>query len=334
MTWFERLTGFAEESPEQVRDRLVVAGDRLVSKANGRSYTHGTLETPTLAELRQRVAGLGPASGTLTVREQVADVQRLHTDPANAGALFQVASQFNLLEMVSPERTPEDGVGIYEYDRTQGPACAIAAGAGTIYRNYFVPVRGQVGQTAVSQINCLADIGQALGNGNGRYWQMRNGYALPTLAGLTHIDAQLQGMSAAKLDDLRGLLRVGIQWQTQVTLNDCTHLVSQIYCSALPVAYASLPPTAPWERFARLVLTAAYEATLCTAVLNLQQTGSRSLYLTLLGGGVFGNSPRWILDSIDRALTRYRSWPIDAVLVSYGQPNPALAPLIHRYASH
>ena len=62
--------------------------------------------------------------------------------PENAGALFQVASQLNLLEMTGPEVTPEDGVTIYQDDRTQGPACAIAAGAATIYRNYFAPVGG------------------------------------------------------------------------------------------------------------------------------------------------------------------------------------------------
>ena len=70
------------------------------------------------------------------------DVQQMHQSPENAGALFQVASQFNLLEMVSPTVTPEDGVTRYQHDRTQGPACAIAAGAATIYRNYFAPVGG------------------------------------------------------------------------------------------------------------------------------------------------------------------------------------------------
>ncbi len=62
------------------------------------------------------------------VRELIADVQQLHIKKTNAGSLFQVASQFNLLEMVSPNVTPEQGVGRYENDRTQGPACAIAAG--------------------------------------------------------------------------------------------------------------------------------------------------------------------------------------------------------------
>ena len=66
----------------------------------------------------------------------------MHRAPENAGTLFQVASQFNLLEMVSPTVTPEDGVTRYQHDRTQGPACAISAGAATIYRNYFAPVGG------------------------------------------------------------------------------------------------------------------------------------------------------------------------------------------------
>jgi hypothetical protein len=41
----------------------------------------------------------------------------MHQSPTNAGAVFQVASQFNLLEMISPEITPEHGV-TYQHDRT------------------------------------------------------------------------------------------------------------------------------------------------------------------------------------------------------------------------
>ena len=78
------------------------------------------------------------------------DVRHMHKSPENAGALFQVASQFNMLEMTGPEVTPEHGVTIYQYDGTQGPACAIAAGAATIYRNYFAPIGGSEGQTKVN----------------------------------------------------------------------------------------------------------------------------------------------------------------------------------------
>jgi hypothetical protein len=45
---------------------------------------------------------------------------RMHRSLDNAGALFQVASQFNLLEMVSPDVTPEQRVTRYESDPTKG----------------------------------------------------------------------------------------------------------------------------------------------------------------------------------------------------------------------
>lgn len=113
-----------------------------------------------------------------------------------------------------------------------------AAGAGTIYRNYFAIVNGQIGQSADNQIDCLADLSAALGNSDSRLWEMRNGYALATHNGLSWISDHLRKASESDLDKLRQMLRIGIQWNTQVTLNDATHLVSQAYCSALPVAYS------------------------------------------------------------------------------------------------
>ncbi len=110
MTWFEELTGCAEESPAQVRQNLAVDGPRLRSHKNGRAWRYGALKTPTLAELRDRVRDVSREPKPLTVREVVADVQALHADEGHANALFQVASQFNLLEMVSPNVTPEQGV--------------------------------------------------------------------------------------------------------------------------------------------------------------------------------------------------------------------------------
>src|SRR4029077_13447538 len=47
----------------------------------------------------------------------------------------------------------------------QGPACAMAAGAATIYRNYFAPVDGEIGQTRDRQIDALAGVGTALDRG-------------------------------------------------------------------------------------------------------------------------------------------------------------------------
>src|SRR6185295_652588 len=226
---FKTLTGFAEESPKQVRANITVDGNSLTSKVNGKTFVCGELETPSLAELRERLNSSKQPVGKLSLREVVANVQHLHTEESNAGSLFQVASQFNLLEMVSPRVTPEEGVGIYENDRTQGPACAIAAGAGTIYRNYFAEVDGQIGQTAEKQIDCLADLGAALGNSDNSLWEMSNGYALASRKGLETISERLRTSSEDELDALRQTLRIGIQWNTQVTLNDSRHSVSQAY---------------------------------------------------------------------------------------------------------
>lgn len=325
--WFERLFGFTESGRAAVYSELEVEGNILRSKLRGTEWTCGKLEILSLADLRSRQNGLSSTTGAqLKVSEVVADAKALHADSVNAGALFQVASQFNLLEMVSPSVTPEQGITIYEHDPTQGPACAVACGAGTIHRNYFVELDGQVGQTASKQVDCLAAIGEALGNTNSQIWKMTNGYALPTAGGLQEIDDRLGKLSESELDELRAKLKIGLQWDTQVTLDGCEHMVTQAYCSALPVAYSGLPSRL-WEKFARLILEAAYEATLAAAVLNASKTGNKAVYLTLIGGGVFGNDQEWILDAIRRAAKLYSRVDLDMKIVSYRYSNPAIRKL-------
>ena len=316
--WFEDLMGFEEMRYEDTRANLEVVGSTLYSKVNKRRYAIGTLETPSLAELRSRAAGMTSSfSGPLRVSTVVADTGQLHRDLANRHALFQVASQFNLLEMTGPDVTPEDGVSRYAFDRTQGPACAIAAGAATIYRNYFAAVDGLVGQTQDRQIDCLKDLGAALRKEDDSLWTMRNGYALCTEQGLASIARTLEAMSAAEQDALRARLRVGLQWEVEVTGAVAPGLlVSQVFCSALPVAYTRIP-SSRWQPFATLVLEAAYEATLWAATLNWQRTGSQVVYLTRVGGGAFGNEPTWIHLAMRRALTIFSGVGLDVRLVSY-----------------
>ena len=310
--WFRGLTGFDETDGDTVRSRLHLEGDQLTSTVNGRTIGVGTLTTPSLAELRIQTTDTGPG----TISEIFADVADLHADPANAGAVFQVASQFNLLEMPSPSTTPERGVDGYERDRTQGPACAVACGGGTIYRNWFHPVDGGVGQTSTRQIDCLADLGDALGNDRGQLWTMQNGYGLASSSGLLRISAILDTTTPAERDHLAGLLRIGVHTDVEVTRNDAGHRVTQIYGSALPVAYGE-PQTGQWERFARLVLDASYEATLRAAQCSTAASGNPTVFLTLLGGGVFGNKMQWIEDAIVRAV-RLLGAGLDLRLVSYG----------------
>ena len=325
--WFEELTGFPEKSPQQVRDNITVDGTVMTSQVNGAVFNCGELETPSLAELRQRVQSSNTKPGKISVNEVVASVQNLLIDKRNAGATFQVASQFNLLEMVSPDITPEHGVGIYERDQTQGPTCAIAAGAGTIYRNYFADTNGEMGQTATNQIDCLADISSALGNTNDRLWEMKNGYALASESGLIEISNLLRASTDQERDRLRGLLRIGIQWNTQVTLKQSQHLISQVYCSALPVAYSPHSEVL-WADFAKLVLEASYEAAVCAAIINSSETGNNKLFLTFLGGGAFGNKDDWIIRAINRSMQLYQHSGLEVVIVSFSGPKPCIQEII------
>jgi hypothetical protein len=333
MDWFERLTGFRETGYEETRNRLNVEDGRLRSRINGASYGIGELELVSLAALRERARAGGPLPGRLKARIVTGDVRRIHQSSENAGALFQVASQFNLLEMVSQHVTPDDGVTRYQGDHTQGPACAIAAGAATIYRNYFVPIEGKEGQTPSRQLDGLADLGAALSSATGlpvsKLWKMQNGYALPTQTGLGVIARHLGTLTPDQIDAFRGKLRIGVHRDVEVTeaAGPDRPRVSQAFCSALPVAYSGLE-SPHWKPFASLVLEAAYEATLWAAVLNAQRGVSNVVFLTLLGGGAFGNDPAWIHHAARRALEVLATFDLDVRFVSYRTPSKGLASII------
>jgi len=269
--WFEKLVGFKENNPEQVRENIEIVDNKLISKINNSEFISGKLETPSLEELRSQSSIIEKYHSQIKVSEVVGNIQTFHKDASNNNSMIQVASQFNLLEMVNPNRTPEDGVGIYEYDATQGPACAIACGAGTIYRNYFVNVNGQLGQTSNKQIDCLYEIGIELENDKYNYWEMKNGYALASREGLKNISKQIRTISENNYEYLKGKLRIGVQWNSEVTISKNRNLITQVYCSALPVAYSHIEKEL-WSDFAKMVLEATYEATLYVALKNYERT--------------------------------------------------------------
>jgi hypothetical protein len=333
--WFERLVGFQERAYADTKAKLAVDGERLASKVNGRSYGSGRFAMVSLAELRQHAAAAGGSAGRPRVSIVTGDVGLMHQAPEYAGAMFQVASQTNCLEMVGPGVTPEQGVTGYQHDRTQGPACAIAAGAATIFRNYFAPVGDQHGQTATRQLDGLADLGAALSAVLDRpvqdLWTTRNGYALATRAGLGLISTYLASAGPETIDDLRSCLRIGLHADVEVTAAATLPgpVVSQAFCSALPVAYSGVPAKY-WAPFATLVLEAGYEATLLAAVQNCARGGSTTVLLTMLGGGAFGNDDEWIHHAVERAIGQVGGVDLDIRLVSYGAPSAAMHGLVGR----
>jgi hypothetical protein len=147
----------------------------------------------------------------------------------NLGATFQAASQFNCLEFASPDCTPENGVTSYMHDRTQGPACALACAAGTVYRNYFVPTTSPTGQTEIgqtqrNQLNNLHRLECLLDNDQQHYWTVRNGYVFSDISSLTRLNEELATLFASGgRDEVMGSIMVGVQKDTEVTFGSRFH---------------------------------------------------------------------------------------------------------------
>ena len=327
-----------------VQKHTLICSDAKTPQGFKEQYI-GMFDRPTLAQLEQSinsnkyVKDFNQLKGVGLTFKHIAtpDVALLHCDPENAGAIFQVASQFNCLEMRSDAARPNQGVTIYSYDHTQGPACAMACPAALVYRNYFVEHTKNgdkhKGQCA-HQIDNLEDINKMLGNMNEEYWTMRNGYVIMKSDGATKLqELSNKILNGVERESIIQALRVGVHWSTSVVDNEnittkkepLDHRVCQVYASALPVAYNySIKDKNLWAPFATCILEGSYMATLCIAALIAIKAQTRvKCYLTLIGGGAFGNKPNWIIDAIEKALKKYKDYPIDVMLVHYEMIDPA-----------
>lgn len=353
-SWYETLFGLAETgnySAIQSNFQVDVNAGIMTSKANNKAFQIGQFSTPTLNNLREAGKLKLDASRTndqCGVQqfsfEHVIQGDVLLEHAKYPGAVFQAASQFNCLEFSNWKATPELGITWYCSDPTQGPACALACAAGTVVRNYFVDVSAHsalgttnkttdcLGQYADSQVNNLDALEVALGNDKERYFNVLNGYTFSQgVEPLARLNAVIEASKQAPpshptYDDYLGLVKIGLHTDVGVTFRsrfaDVVDIaegltVTQAYVSALSCAYSGIG-TAHWTSFAKLVLDAAYEATLWAAVLNALRDAPESLtdrdfpapsqahkhdvFLSFIGGGVFGNDPEWISDAIGRAL--------------------------------
>ena len=64
-----------------------------------------------------------------------------------------------------------------------------------------------------------------------------------------------------------------------------------------------------------------------------RQGGSRTVLLTRVGGGVFGNEQDWIDDAIERALGQVANCALDVRLVSAVSVNPAMVAIAERWSA-
>jgi len=344
--WFEGLFGFQEGSYEETRRLLRAEPISDAPDANwtirgetGSHYQVGRFTTPSLGELQEqalralRCGGMEAMRGKLRVRHVRGDVAGMHCDPENRHATFQVASQFNCLEMVGPSVTPEAGITRYVHDKTQGPACSIACGPATAFRNYFAEVGGGRGQTSDRQIDNLSEMLASLGDAKQQLLEVKNGYTLAEDSGLRKLGKRLSRLNEHAREDLQRRLRIGLHDDVEVTSAhwgsvpqlDKEHTVTQVFGSACSVSY-SMNDESLWEPLARLVLSASYEATLWSALLTALRHGGRGgskrVYLTCLGGGAFGNPMQWIADAMAEALSKFGGMDLEVCIVTYVGPVP------------
>ena len=128
--WFAHLFGAKEPSiADSVRNMFECkqegSGTVLTVRATGRQFGAGTFSTPKLGGLRQQASQLpvsGAACGSNTsLHIAVGDVADLHAKADNRHATFQVASQFNCLEV---RRLRFEVLAML--DSVQAAACAAA----------------------------------------------------------------------------------------------------------------------------------------------------------------------------------------------------------------
>ena len=203
--WFSSLFEFSEANYETTKSNFILESQNQILTLRGRnsrkSYLVGNFRTPSLAELREQVKkreadnSIQRAERSLTIEFAYGDVSILHAEDSYSHATFQAASQFNCLEFISPTVTPEHGITGYEYDKTQGPACSIACGAGTAYRNYFHKWKRedgveQEGQTKEHMINNLRDLEKLLSPklDTCKYFEVRGGYTFSSEQDLAELN--------------------------------------------------------------------------------------------------------------------------------------------------
>jgi hypothetical protein len=312
-----RLIGFSDSRVGYPRTKQLLQfdGRSVRSIENGRAFDIGEFEYVTLEELRTRVEAIkseesntdfgtpNHVSHNDPVKEDVQDYMR---NPDFNNALFQVASQFNLLEMGHYTMKPEHGVDVYWHDYTQGPACAKATIGATLFRNYFVEHEGKQGQTADRQINGLRDILSHLGIVEDESYQYENGYVRLTKENLRKCSAMIDQLSKEERFNLLGKLSVGIHWECQVNDHErgLNQNVSLILCSGLPLGTYKRDGVLPIdaESLGRLVQDGMQEATILAGALNKIKFGTSKVVLTKLGLKSFGNPIDWVTSATHRAL--------------------------------
>ena len=305
----------------------------FVNSKNGRLFSYGSFSTPTIRELTESVHALasckdddkrfvksnqGRPRVRLTTRSGV-DIGALQGNLKTSDfAMVQVASNFNCLE--NPRRgTPLDSGRFVDkayLDCTQGPAAVFGTTSSYLYRCHFYGGGQSLGH---STINLLEHTSQYFGVQNGKIT-------------LTGNEASIE--TSAQIYDIARDVCIGMHVDCPVMFGRD----SRTLISTGPVAanFAGYETSRPWsyplvdhvlsasinlhdymigenknlddryiDNIVRTLLRAAYEGVYLAAILRKR----KKLYLTLIGGGSFGNPLPVVVDELQRAHRKWANHP-------------------------
>jgi len=243
------------------------------------------------------------------------DIAYLQAQTDNRDAVFQVASNFNGVEPINEDFHPSqnDFTEKYYLDCTQGPAASVSTAPAAIARVHapfadrHTPV-SEWSQTKTKQLNTLENMKE--------HFPVMNGYV--TLTGDEPVFPEsnsfeyLQLMWKSMICYHRRC-QVTSGHRTQNILekieHNFSHTVDQILCAAININQglngAINQRAKDIENRCRFILELAYHSTYLSAIVN----NRNHIFLTLVGGGAFGNNKEWIYDAI---LSAHRRWGIHA----------------------
>ena len=278
--------------------------------ANGKKYMAGLFYAPSLKEILDQLQKEKVPMGRSTIvhiTNKDASFY-IHNDLGDC-EMMQAASQCNGLEMINPNVTPNKGIGVYRNDRTQGPAVAMAAAAGTFIRNYWLT------RKLMGQFNSLYDYELSHINGY-LLWGTSPNDAYSQLANENHeFDIRVPYM----------LYTQSVGYHSKKYLADFQYhedmkIIHQAYTSSAPVNYyrnGGDNSTQYGNVF--YLLVAEYRSLIAMSLLlwsidsklGLNKNENPTVDINLIGTGVFKNPVRLVTAAIRTAMLMFKQYRVD-----------------------
>ena len=278
-----------------------IMGDTFINKNNGKATPIGKFYTSSVQDLLNTLDTQLPKNNRhvpfkiITEADIGVIISSLKTKDK---AMVQVASNFNCLEVPSRKTNIESGhlIESAHLDSTQGPAATFGPLAASLYRAHFY----KGGQGMNNQVNMLEDVEPYFSKPiNGKL----------TLSGhetdindVDHVVKQIKCGIHENSVILYGRDKDGRHFE----LYNACELVDQVFNASINIRnYGNRTSKSNQLKITRTLLRAAYESTYLSAIYRKREV----LYLTLVGGGVFGNPIDMIVEELVRSHKLYSGHP-------------------------